>query len=162
MRRLIICTGRVNPDGAENPESATDTAQACLLIWSNTRRANMKELADNSTDEKALTQKDGYVHEYKIYQYVRYCTQSFGIKAIPAPKDYLELMELESGGLITEVLHGSPAEKAGIEEGDVLISLNDVPFAGDSDFKKFNYAGENRAILNRNGSLIARNVYVPS
>ncbi|MCS5647128.1 MAG: PDZ domain-containing protein, partial [Candidatus Marinimicrobia bacterium] len=40
-----------------------------------------------------------------------------------------------NGALITDVVEGSPAEKGGIQEGDVIVAFNDEPIADPANLK---------------------------
>ena len=44
-------------------------------------------------------------------------------------------MDTRDGALITDVVSGSPAEKAGIQEGDIIVSFNDQPISDPSNLK---------------------------
>ncbi len=44
-------------------------------------------------------------------------------------------LDTRDGALITDVVSGSPAEKAGIQEGDIIVSFNDQPISDPSNLK---------------------------
>jgi len=43
--------------------------------------------------------------------------------------------EDQSGALVSQVIEGSPAEKAGIKAGDIILKFNDAPISGASQLK---------------------------
>ena len=61
-----------------------------------------------------------------------------------------------NGALITDVVEGSPAEKGGIQEGDVIVAFNDEPIADPANLKNVvslsSPNSSNRVKVIRNGS----------
>ena len=54
----------------------------------------------------------------------------------PMDRDVAKFLKLEaqSGAVVSEVLEGSPAEKAGVKGGDTLVKLGDVDIDNIQDF----------------------------
>ena len=52
----------------------------------------------------------------------------------PQLRQFVQLPENEDGVYITNVLTGSPADEAGIEQGDVLLAVNDVSIDRDGNY----------------------------
>jgi serine protease Do len=50
-------------------------------------------------------------------------------------KGYFGLAEKDAGALVNDVVDGSPAEKAGLKRGDIILSLEDVPISSPSDYR---------------------------
>lgn len=60
-------------------------------------------------------------------------------KAQPGPSYFLGVKYTHNGGdgvLITGVVPGSPAEKVGLENGDVILTVNGNAITGGFDFKR--------------------------
>ncbi len=51
-------------------------------------------------------------------------------------KGYFGLAEKSVGVLISDVIDGSPAAKAGMKRGDIILSLEDVPISSRSDYRE--------------------------
>ena len=50
-------------------------------------------------------------------------------------KGHFGLSQKDEGVLINDVIDGSPAAKAGLERGDIILSLEDVPLSSPSDYR---------------------------
>lgn len=52
-----------------------------------------------------------------------------GVSLQPVDKDIADAFQLEKaeGALVSEVVKGSPAEKAGIKQGDIIVEYNGIP-----------------------------------
>ncbi len=61
-----------------------------------------------------------------------------GVSIQPVDKDMAELLELgEAGGaLIAQVMEDSPAEQAGLQQGDVIVSFNRQPVSDAGDLQR--------------------------
>ena len=60
---------------------------------------------------------------------------AFSLTRDPALRRYAKIPADVTGGVyITEVLRGGPAEKAGLQKGDVLFAVDDVPVDQDGNF----------------------------
>ena len=57
---------------------------------------------------------------------------------MPLPRRVVLFHELsvESGVLLISIEHNSPAQKAGLQEGDVIVGLNNQPIASIDDLHK--------------------------
>jgi len=54
----------------------------------------------------------------------------------PALADRLELPRATKGAVVWEVEAGEPAEEAGLQRGDVIVSVNGAPVSGVEDFER--------------------------
>jgi membrane-associated protease RseP (regulator of RpoE activity) len=48
----------------------------------------------------------------------------------PFQRDPIPGLPLSGGAIVTQVVEGGPAEKAGIREGDVILAVDDMPING--------------------------------
>ena len=69
-----------------------------------------QQRASNSTDQVARLES----------------TSSFGITYMPVKGKQAESLGVPSGALITEVLSGSPADRAGLKVNDVIVTFKGV------------------------------------
>ena len=52
-----------------------------------------------------------------------------GVSLQPVDKDIADAFQLEKaeGALVSDVVKGSPADKAGLKQGDIIIEYNGIP-----------------------------------
>ena len=71
-------------------------------------------------------------------------------------------METRDGALVTQVIEGSPAEKGGVEEGDVIVKFDNKNISDPSNLKNtvslMPPGSKSEVIVFRNGSKIKLNV----
>ena len=53
--------------------------------------------------------------------------QGLGVIVRDIPFNRLDAMKMDYGVQIVRVLHGSPADEAGLRQGDVIVSLDEHP-----------------------------------
>ncbi len=77
-----------------------------------------------------------YQYEYSPGPY-RYVLPPTPVPEIPEPGEPEELPELpfvtRGGALVTEVVEGSPADRAGVRKGDVIVEVDGQPIEADAD-----------------------------
>jgi len=61
---------------------------------------------------------------------------SLNITIAPVPADMREALELKSGGVVVAQVGPGPAQRAGIEEGDVILQLDGKDVTGPAQFAK--------------------------
>lgn len=82
---------------------------------------------------------------------------------VPRPKWRLGLQVFDNDGngvLIKRVFPGTPAEKAGLEAGDVLVAIDGQPVKGEDDFANAidGSAGKIKVQVQRNGEALSREI----
>ena len=147
MRRLIICTGH-----AQSEDANSEKAETCILIWSHIRKNQ-----EQSPDGENLP---AYRHSYKVYHYIRFTEGALGIKSSTPPESFLKRFDTDAGALVANIIQGSPAEKAALVEGDIIMDINNIPYYS-GVFKDFNYGGDNELKIYRNGEIIKKSVFIP-
>ncbi|MCI0381958.1 MAG: DegQ family serine endoprotease [Chlamydiae bacterium] len=91
-----------------------------------------------------------------------------GIVPQPVDKDIAEAFNLEKteGVLISEVMKGSPADKAGLMQGDIILKYNNISIKSLESFKKeislMNPGSELVLEVNRKGKILKINVTLDS
>ncbi|MBX2824303.1 MAG: DegQ family serine endoprotease [Gammaproteobacteria bacterium] len=82
------------------------------------------------------------------------------------PADKMEELGVEHGVLISEVLSSTPAADAGLQPGDVLVSLNREPIHSVEDFARIvESLPENKSfavLLQRGGAALFRAIKIPA
>lgn len=71
----------------------------------------------------------------------------YGIIGDEVPSDVSNRTGIEAGIFVNEVLGGSPAYLAGMKNGDIIISINDVGIKSMKDFMRILYTAEPGAVL---------------
>ena len=69
---------------------------------------------------------------------------------------------VESGVAILEVAEGSPADKAGLKKGDIVVKINDKEIGGNADFRyqvyKYEVGDTLKVTFYRNGIIKTANI----
>ncbi len=87
-----------------------------------------------------------------------------GVSLQPVDKDIAEAFKLEraEGALVSEVVKGSPADKAGIKQGDIIIEYNGIPVKALGAFRnEISLTSPGSTVklkINRKGKILAINV----
>lgn len=63
-------------------------------------------------------------------------SKQLGLTVYEVPDDLRELSQIEKGGVVVEEMSAGPASDAGIQIGDVIVSINNVNVKGVSHFKE--------------------------
>ena len=81
-----------------------------------------------------------------------------GVYIQPLDNDAAKALEMETrdGALVTQVIEGSPAEKGGVEEGDVIVKFDNKNISDPSNLKNtvslMPPGSKSEVIVFRNGS----------
>ena len=87
-----------------------------------------------------------------------------GVYIQPLDNDAAKVLEMETrdGALVTQVIEGSPAEKGGVEEGDVIVKFDNKNISDPSNLKNtvslMPPGSKSEVIVFRNGSKLKLNV----
>jgi serine protease Do len=51
-------------------------------------------------------------------------------------RNYFGVPKETTGALVNDVVHGSPAAKAGLKRGDIILSLEEIPISSPQDYRE--------------------------
>ena len=118
---------------------------------------NYSGTATTTTQGTLQTQYVPYqrqIHEYGATFWKRMKTGVLGLRLGPIPDNLKATLERNTGGYVRAVTEGSPAFKANILRGDVLVQIADKSFATVEEFMAIlpTYAGQKTVIKILRGS----------
>ncbi len=96
----------------------------------------------------ALEDKTKFLHNNLNIKIMNNHPVFSGIKSVDLSSQLLEYYEIENGILVSEVEKKSPAEKAGIKAGDIIISVNGKQVFSDANFKVILNSFQEKDIVN--------------
>lgn len=145
-----------------NPGSTSTTYHSGTIFAGGT----MGSFGGTSTTYNPGSTSTSYVpfsvnrYDYTALFFIKFKSGILGLWLDEPGSAYQRKFDTNSGGLVVAVRKDGRAYKANIFQGDIIMSVNGIPYKYDQEFKDWKYNQENSIKIYRDGKIIEKKIFV--